>query len=461
MKQRIIYKIIVLLLLFIFSIIPFFVNKECIRGYLVFNYGINIVFLVIYVYLESNRISVFLSPVFLTLLYLNINFFIGSWAYNEGYIYYPNWIKDYNSFKHLGVITFYFNLSNIFLLLSYEAARNRFFLLRINYNTLKVSNKSGLIIIFINALLLFLLSKINLDLSIIGGTGDFSIAPKSIIAIILFLLIKKRFNKLRIFYYLIVLFFFVIASYDNKRDAIFLVLPILLIELLDKRIYYNIKTFFITLIPLSIIVYFILLMSIARGYGQYPVSGVIESTKYVDDYIKTDEFIIYFMNNIEVSSTTYNSMHAIEIILEQPNLMTYGETIIKFLFAPIPRKYFTHKPRSMVDIYTMISDPEFRKEGNSYPIVIQSEAFWNFHFMGLVFLFFLYFISSIFYNTLLKQLKYRLLSGVNVVLLYGYTIFLYIPRGNGIGDFVIYFTIGFLFYVLLKLIFISVSVRFK
>lgn len=450
MKLRI-SKILFYITLLIFSFFPFCFDGESIISFLIYNYGFQLIFILVFLKLEFNSFNSLLSPSLLALFYINLNFFIGNWAYQNEFITHEDWVSVYLKINNLSLISFYFNLSNIILFLSYDFAKK--IRIRRSKNVDKtIFSNNKIFAVIITVLLLIFLSRLTINLNLLGGEGDFSIIFKSILALILITLVSKIKNFSRIILYLIILVFFVSFSFGSKREAIFLLFPILLLEFNSKSFRYNFKLIFFSSVIIGLTGYFIILMSITRGYGDYKVNNVFESANYVESYIKSDLFLPYLMNNLEVSSTNINSVKSVDYIIEESDLLTYGSTFIKFIFIPIPRKYFPEKPRSMIDIYTNKFAPDFRDEGGSYPISIQSEAFWNFHFGGLLFIFLFFIVSNFLYRKLLESLNnYHILN--KIYLLYAYTIFLYLVRGSGFDIFFIYLIIGTVFYFLYKLLF--------
>jgi len=305
--------------------------------------------------------------------------------------------------------------------------------------------------VFMAILFFIVFMNLNIDLSFVGGGGDFSIIPKTIAVLILFIILSRSKLKYRYILYLLILAIFMTFSFQSKREALLLIFPVVLLEFYNKKFTFKLSNVIYAVLIGVLVIYSVLLMSIARGYGSYNVNTVWEASRYVSDYMKHENFIPYFMNNIEVSSAFLHSNLAVNYVLKNPSLITYGSTIIKFIFIPIPRSVFPYKPNSMVHLFTQKFDPEFRKAGGSHPVSIQSEMFWNFHFFGLIAILLFFVIFNYLYRLLLIKITNNTIIDF-LPLLYGYMILIYIIRGNGFDAFFVYFILGCMFYFLYKVI---------
>jgi len=426
-----------LVLLFLFSIIPIFLNNDYLRVYSFYNYLFHELLIFIPFFFITRRTEYLLSPSFITASYININFLLGAWAYYNNLILYPEYLEAYWNWKHLNISTFFFNISNCLIIFSY------FIILyqegnKVRQKTINIDSLTK-ILMFLSAIILIVLFEIlNLIDSQFNG---FYIIPKTIGALILFVLISQSKSRLRFIWYIIIIGFFVIFSFENKREAIFLILPIGILELIKIKLRINFRFSINVVILVLFILYAIILMSIARGYGQYGVKNVFEARKFVSNYIHKQSFLASFMNNIEVSTTYLHSNQAIEYIMDDPSLLTYGITIAKVIFIPVPRSLFPQKPESIVTYYTRKFNPEFRARGGSFPISFLSEMFWNFHLGGILILFILYLIINKVYFYFLRSVESNNIIK-KIYLLYGYYLLLYLIRGSGLDWYFVFFIIG-------------------
>ena len=74
----------------------------------------------------------------------------------------------------------------------------------------------------------------------------------------------------------------------SKREAIFLILPILVLELTHyKNLVINLRTVTVGLLLSVVVMLLIIAMSITRGYGNFEVDSVIEASGYIFQYEPT------------------------------------------------------------------------------------------------------------------------------------------------------------------------------
>lgn len=450
----------VFLLIIGFSIVPFLLDHTMARNYSGYNYFIleSLMILLAFFQNKENRSKFLLSPSFIVVSYININFFIGSIVFNSGLVI-DFVLIPYSQWKYQHMTMAYFNCANLFIIMSYLVAHKVKILSLTNfYDLKKVSNQS---LIIISALLIFLFSFLKIDLSFLGADGSFHIIPKSLGAILIFVVCFRSFNlTYRILSYLLVIFLFAVAAFEDKRDAIFLLLPVFLLEFTRYAITINFKKIILGCFVIGFISYLIIVMSILRGYGGFEAKGFFDATKYVKQYIYSESFIPSFMNNIEVSYTYFHSNNAIEYVLEDPSLMTYGSTLIKPLFIMFPRYMFPWKPDSIIHLYTSTFSKEMRDRGVSWPVSIQSELFWNFHFAGIIIGAFLFFIfNSVYLKVVDLIVKDEIINSIHLLYIYQQSLVLF--RGSGMDQFIIDIILSTLFVVILKLIIKSLTVASK
>lgn len=285
---------------------------------------------------------------------------------------------------------------------------------------------------------------IGLDLQIFGGVGDLSILPKTLAAILCFVNIQRAKLLYRFALYSAIIVLFVTFSIHDKREAIFLVFPVLWLEFV--RVKYCLSFLgLIALIGATIsLLCLILLMSISRGYGGFgEFDSIFQAAPYLPKYVISDKFIGGLLNNIEASSFFFNGMNAINYVIEN-SVYTFGSTLLKFLFVLVPRAIYPDKPNSMIDIYTTAYDYEYRSIGGSDPINIFAEYFWNFHFFGLIVVIILAFLamrlSTLMYRSYLKNRCLLLSCG-----LIAYMNLLTMLRGSGLDQYLVYVLITCIF----------------
>jgi len=439
-----------LVILFIFSFAPFFLSHEKAINFSPYNYGICQLLLFGIVYsLKGFSKNVFLfSPSFIAVSYINLNFLLGSFVFQSRLVF-NDFNSTYSSWNHANLVMTYFNLANFAIVLSYFLAPKISFFF--NLKSLGDLRKfSSGVIYFTGSCIIIIFTIFEFNLDIIGGDGSFSEVPKTLGAILIIVNIFRNPSiKKRIILYFILLLCFSIMSWEDKRDAIFLLLPMLILESTKFKLKINLKKILLILCSVGLVFYLIIVMSIIRGYGQYKVDGFLEANNHVLDYVKGDNFIPSFMNNLEISYTYLHSNNAVEKIIEYPELKTYGGTIIKPLFILIPRNIMPNKPQSIIHHYTNEFSQEYREKGGSWPVSFQSEMFWNFSFFGV-------FIGAIFFYIFNILYKYTIkLTNVNniinyIPLLYFYEALLILFRGSGLDMFFVFILISTIIFITLK-----------
>lgn len=300
----------------------------------------------------------------------------------------------------------------------------------------------------------FIFFAIPLNLDFMGGDGDLAITIKSTLAIFLFLFVQKyQLRVIRIIAYSAIVLFFATFSIEEKREAIFLVLPCMLLEYMRSMKGISYKLVRNNIILGLILVILILAMSIGRGYGEFGTDlNLFESFSFITTYVKDPFFLAYFLNNIEVNYMFFHAFNSIEMVIKDSSLMSYGSTLIKPLFLPFPRELFSWKPKSIIDIYTTLYSPEFRSLGGSWVIPFFSELFWNFGYLALIPTYIFSRIMRFFSISLLRSLSSGIDSSKTVFLLYTYTMLFTFVRGSGLDQFIIYLLISLLVVFYLKLV---------
>jgi hypothetical protein len=445
---------IILMIVGFFSFIPFFLTNEIAFKYEFYNYLILEIFIILIPFLLNKRkIDFFLSPSFIAVSYVNINFLLGSFFYANKMVF-TKLLKDYDLWEFHSQRILFFNLINYVIILAFfinfQFKTKNFLLVDIK----KIDKK---LFLFITLVFFIFSIVVNPSFSFFGGSGHFSIMFKTLFGIFLLVYVSRTRKLLyRLFLYFLILITFVLFSIQDKRDAFFLILPIVLLEYRRITISLSIKKVLIIIVSFIMILYSLIAMSILRGYG-YKTNSFVEALTLVDDYVQSDWFFPAIANNLEISQTYLHSNNVVEYIYRDKLHYLKGETFIKPLFVVVPRTIYKHKPRSAIDHYTTVFDYSFRKRGGSYVISIQSEFFLNFGWLSLilVFLFFTMF-NGLYYLSL------DLINNDNIInyihLLYAYELFLALVRGSGLDIFTVSMLI-FLFFLIGYKLFIKVLVE--
>ena len=397
------------------------------------------------IYLDNKRLPLvlMLSPSFLALLYYELNFITGSFYIpnHEGYstLHYYQWISHFLNFR---IITLFFLLSNYLVMLVFIRST------KIYDNKSKNKHKSikkppfkkTVVLVFsISVLAISLLYDKSLSFGMNMADYDFAYPFQLCASIpIIYLLVSERIYR-RFFYYIALLTFFILVSWDSKREIFFVLLLILFFESLygDIKLKLNIRSISIYLSSIFIFVLIVLWSSVIRGYGNYSDTTLIGSLKNVYTYTQEDYFSETVLGNFELLNGYGDSSNAIEGILKGDLDVLYGMTLVKVLFAPIPRSIFPEKPKSMIDIYTTKYYPEFRAIGGSMPIIIYSELFCNFHILSLIAIYLMFLFVDSLYLKLVIYVKNGRFNMKVISLLFLWASFILILRGDGLDVYII------------------------
>jgi len=310
----------------------------------------------------------------------------GGWAHLNGYVVSEKQIIAFSEWRNyrFSVVYYILSLSMIYFIDSYY--RNKY-ITNIVFGVRQeqiISARYPILHVFIALPFLFF----PFEAAWFGGSGDLSKVFILVAFFSIVVYIASNRNKYparsRAFIYMVMVLLLASISVNNKREAIFSILPILLVESYYGKWVMNVKLALYALLFLIGTLIVILMMSIARGYGGFESGDFLGSMIYIIPYIKSDGFISGLMNNLEFNYVYFHSLNAVESVLNDSDLIEYGSTIIKFIFIAIPRSIFLDKPDSIIHLYTNHYSPILRELGVSYPVNIVSEMFWNFHFFGLV-----------------------------------------------------------------------------
>ncbi|TGE75715.1 hypothetical protein C7Y70_20515 [Pseudoalteromonas sp. KS88] len=389
-----------------------------------------------------------MSPAILAILYISISTVIGAIAFKENLIVGRLSYHQYKNWEYVPYSLTFLMLCNFFAFIVDLFYRNR---VQEFFNSFSLNVKVNFNYVIYTSLILLSLS-IFTDYIIVG----FSIIPKTLAALCLVYYLAANKIKYRFVIYLFIIAFLSLSAVESKREAIFLIFPIIFLESLYSRFIINAKNVFIALIGFSVILSLIIIMSIARGYGNFENSdSFLTAAPYFFQYINSPIFLSSLFNNIEATSVYYNALQSMEYVFSDPSLMSFGSTIGKVIFIFIPREVWEAKPSSIIDLYTNYHDPGYRAIGGSDPINIYAEFFWNFHFFGLVavFIFFVLMYKLYFYS--IKNI----IEGkeLNILwLLFVYMNFITYVRGSGLDMYVVFISFAIFYnytaYYIYKLI---------
>ena len=428
------------ILLFLFCLIPLFLDRSALRFYEPYNYFVFFVFHIISVI--KNKKS-FFYPSSLFIIYTSLNYTFGSYLYNSNlFDNYLNSLLDDNLLEKRIII------NNLFLFFTvifsnYRFKNNNFF------NKFKLKFKNSKIIFIYGVFLLFFFSLVDFNLDLFGGQGSLSNIPKSIGAIILFIYASKTKKPYKYIIYISVFLIVSVVSYEDKREAILLVLTYVILEYIVNLKKFKFKDF-IQLSTLSIVSFLlILVMSIKRGYGNFvkidDSENILELFSYVPLYISSDFFLASVSNNLEISYSFTHSNRAVDYAIKN-NVLLGGVTFLKPLFLFVPRSVFKNKPQSMIDRYTKTFSNKQRSNGVSWPVNLIAEFFWNFSYFGFILIIpFLIFFDSLF--SYFFELPNKIQGYLLIIPLFMINQWVVLIRGSGMEQFLLDFILGSLFII--------------
>jgi hypothetical protein len=398
----------------------------------------------VYIY-KFKSILLFLTPINLFLFYNSISFFFGSFAFANDIVLNLNDLNKFKDWEYLNYSSFYYLLSHLLLFnidTKFYETYNKY-ANKIKGNNMKIYyGNTSIFILFIIIAYIF-----PINLSFLGGYGSTSYFITSLLYLYVIYYVSSTKNKYRIFIYVLLLLIGSIFSYSSKREIIFFVIPIIFCEVVFNKIILNFKIISKLIFLFFFLITLIIVMSIMRGYGSYidDNESLISAFFLVSKYINDPQFFKFLFNNLEFNYTFYHSFQSIEYVIQNPDLLTYGSTLIKVLFIFFPRSIFGFKPDSIIAQYTSFHNIEFRDVGGSFPINLISEFFWNFSFFGIVFVIILGFIITKVFIFFLKNFGPNFLT---ISLLFIYTNLLMFYRGSGLDLYVVYIIL-FVFYLFL------------
>ena len=439
----------------VLSVVAVSSSNDWLRSNLWAFYALQYIFVLWLVAKQEDRWLFVLSPSFVTVSYIAINNCLGAYSFSMEVVIPKKNYQSYLEWTNLGWVIAFILCANLMALLPYLLTQKVF--IRNPPKAQRATNipsaEKVLVIGFCGGMILFF-SAVELDFSFLGAVGRFSIIPNTLAALLILLVLVKSRQKGRFAVYLLILLYFASFSSHNKRDAFFLIAPMLLIECLSMpRLQLRLQH--ITLAAGFAVVGFvlILMMSIYRGYGDYHPKSFLDTRHYLLEYVENPEFYEYLGANLEYNYVFFHFHQAIEYVYTSPDMLLYGATFLKPLFLSLPNDWFPIKPKSIVHHYTSHHSPQYRKAGGSWATPIYSDFFWNFHVLGLLILLPIYYLINRCYLTLAYSIKQGV-SYYHLLPLFAYQHLLTLIRGSGFDLYFAYLMVaaGFAFAVFLPIL---------
>jgi hypothetical protein len=424
------------IVLTVISLIPILLGNESTKQYaslILCLYSI-VGFLIFY---KPKQLAYLATPISLIFFYTSLSLMFGAWGFENGFVIVNQNYRDYQGWQKMDQALCLVLLC-LTAMAAVESVSQKKYQVLIPYSPFK-SEKPHLLVGL--PLLIFYFIPLNLDQ--LGGQGDLAIMPKTVSA--LFVIIYSQNVNRASYRWLInltIIFLFSTFSIEDKREAIFLIFPIVYLEVMREQkkitlglgLNYTIIVLFLTSL--------ILAMSVARGYGQIAgIDNLFDAIPTIWTYLRGDDFLAGFLANIEVSYFFFHAINSVDYVLNNPDVLSFGSTIIKPAFLFIPRQIAPWKPVSIIDKYTTAYDPEIRDIGGSWPISMFSEFIWNFHFFGIIFAFLIAKILVRYQISMLAANKNKNFFQT-VFFLFAYTNIVTLARGSGFDQYMLFLFLG-------------------
>ena len=415
------------------------------NGYLF--YLVQLVFLTVTLSKQKENYIFFLSPTFITYLYVNLSFTFGHYVVSRGIEFDLIYFNTFNNYLSVKYITVIFMLFNFFIVLGIPKTFYK------SIVTSKHKREFNISKFLLGYGLLILLSFLTLDLEAIGGGSNYGYSIKLGVAIIVGMNVARLELLLqRFLIYVILIIPFLAGNFESKREIMFVLLLFSILEISKAKPQLKLSFKTISLLAFGTIMFISLILtaSILRGYGGYKIDRPIDAIKYLPTYVSSDFIGKALAINFELSTTYGNSSNAIDYINKGEVDYLYGSTFLKVLFLPIPRKLFPHKPQSMVNIYTKIFAPGYHAIGSTRPIVIYSEFLWNFGIFGFPLITLMFIMFNRLYYKLLVRLNLLRSDSKTIFGVFLYITLIQFIRGAGFELWLIYGIVQFPFTYMLS-----------
>jgi len=452
----------IIFLQIIFSFFPICFNNVIIKDVLYINFIIQTILFYGYVRLHPDKNKYLLAPSTLSIFYILISFILGSYFFsNSIYLleYQNNWFQNWENVK---LITIYFNISTIATEISYNYSRSYDLVKSLKDRNIKFSLFKLTVLVVLLLTCLFIKHNYDIDNNII------LISIYSLTSI-LFSIIVIWVNKFNLFFrilvYILIIGLLSFINSNDKRVAIMYILAFLIVEIpscknfIAKLSIVRVLTY---LTSAGIVIMFVVFMSMTRannrGNGDFSLGSFQDIVVSSSRYLSSEKVLPIIVDNLEINYVFINSYNAINCIIENPDLLTYGQTYVKPLFIPIPRSLFPNKPEGIIHLYTKEVLPIEYNSGYCLPLTLPVEAFWNFHVFGL----FATFLVFYFLNCVYKSIyDYSVMNKESLGMVFGmavYVVIFMLCRDSGFSKLIL--NIGFSIIILniLKYIF---TYRFK
>ena len=390
-------------------------------------------------FMARDRCAFLFSPSFLIISYISISFIIGGFAFANGYVLFPAQHRAFLRWEHVGSATGYFMVCNLCAALAYYLARcgrTDQPILRMGGSLRKYAPQ-----LVVGGVLLGVFSVVSIGLTFLGGSGDFSIVPRTFGFLAVTLVLVKSRWRFRFVAYMGMLLLFAASEFGNRRVVLLLGLSLLFMEaahLVSLRLSFRRILTCVAVVVLAVVLQ--MSMTVARGLSGFEGS-YWHTFSQLDRFVRLENATAYSLKTTEGPSTFFHSNNAFHYVVADPALLSYGSTLAKVFFVPIPRSIWPNKPNSMGYLYTRYWNREFFNRGGCAGVNLYAEFFWNFQALGLLCVLPLMFLLNRVFFFYLRRIReddaWRFLYigvGYNALLMYA--------RGHGLDGIAVQVVFG-------------------
>ncbi len=450
LNRRILLSISFLLIFFPFLIAG---DNATYMPYIYINYLLQLLVFGFVVKSEKNQFKTILTPSCLCSLYLITCFIIGDLLLRAGLFIDPSHFAYYSGWSHSQLSTSYYNACFFLAYITKDLSKP----IRLSTSFSNKPIEPNFLFGIVSLITMILCLCWGMYFEAEGPTIEFPIIFATLSAICLFYMVKDKPLLFRICVYIAIILLFAVFRFSNKREAIFLIIPILFLEsrhIKDSAVI-TLKNIIISALAIVIVTILIVIMSIQRIDHKNQMTEVVNLMEILysfSDYLTPDRVMPLLANNFEIDYVYVNSHQSIEFIEEDPSNKTWGMTYIKPLVAPIPRAIMPDKPEAAMILYTKKYDPEKQAEGFCLPLSLQAEGYWNFGYLGgLICVFIIFYL----FNSVYLKLYDSIINDYGIKTIFNayiYYIFFLLYRDSGFTKLLTFSLAAFIFcFVLSKI----------
>lgn len=248
-------------------------------------------------------------------------------------------------------------------------------------------------------------------------------------------------GKARLLLYALPLIPLSIFLAHDKRDVIFPLIGVILLEALVRERFTVRRMLLWILFCTPTVLALILVMTFLREPEQPAITGVRDFIAAMSVYVRRTDFLAKLFLSLEWTYTYVHTFNAINYALTDRIPALLGSTYVKVLFIFVPREWIDWKPNSIIHIYTSYYDQKYWSIGGSWVSSMVGEAILNFRLFGAVILaLILTVFDRLFVRYVLIQRRRNYLFVGSA--LYGMVAFLLYARGSGLDLALILFLVA-------------------